>query len=94
MGFGSAKFWLPLQKHELYGEALPDIGQSISWKPCVNQATLVMVTQVDRTMVYSSGLEGLQLGGVTGLSGYTRTSKVHNMSLVLVSLYIGNETVT
>ena len=36
------------------------------WKPCVNQAALVMVTQVDRTMVYSPELEGLQLGGLQG----------------------------
>jgi hypothetical protein len=40
---------------------------------------LVVVTQLDRTTVYSPELEGLQLEGVTGLSSYPRKSKVRNM---------------
>ena len=46
-----------------------------------------MVTQVDRTTVYSPELEGLQLGGVTGLSGYTRISKVQYVTGTSQSLY-------
>ena len=46
-----------------------------------------MVTQVDKTMVYSPELERLQLGQVTGLSGYTRTSEVQYVMGAGQSLY-------
>ena len=46
-----------------------------------------MVTQVDRIMVYSPELEKVTTRGVTGLSGYTRTSKVQYVMGADQSLY-------
>ena len=42
---------------------------------------------IDRTMVYSPGLERLQQGGITGISGYTRISKVQYVTGAGQSLY-------